>query len=1166
MTTLSIECMLISTRSAALMLEREVASQKRLDPRLEERISPTGQKFYYGARDLVFVREPRLYDTVRGGILAETMGLGKTLMCIALVLATKDHYPRAPAQYKLPLPICPQNAASLVDMTAAALARYSIPWRKAFDDHHERTGEELTSCIKIMEEQKSYYEIPPTPIRYSRSSTFATPPERIRLCKTTIIVVPRNLIHQWQLEINKHVESDYLKLLVMEDTKIALPTPDQLTRFDIILFSRPRFEFENKDRGDELYESPLKQLHFLRIIIDEGHSFATANTNASIVADRLVRAERRWIISGTPAKDLMGVEVDMDALTREGDPEDAKLFRKESLEERKSFSLSQESQSGAIKSFGVLASRFLKAQPWAISSHGAFQEAAKWDDYVYTYESNGATRTLSGFTSCLRRTLETLVIKTQPDDVERDIDLPPLHHKIVRLKPCLFDKLTANLFVFLFTSNAITSERKDQDYLFHPGSKQHLQRLIATLRQSPFFWTGNKEEAITASLGVIERYLAKEDTQCTWQDRSTLKEIVAAAKTALASPAWRIMSESEEMGVFVQNFPAHVVDTCAFSGCRDPVLMSLTEVYESMKWVDSHLAEDDPTSGLVDARIAAHAAVAAAKAEVLEALQKRAPKKAKKETALQMVKSGVPLSSFDHSNKRLPVSGAASSPRKTPKKKTEDQSDHTVAKDTVTSTISPEKHAPKRKPRQRLSTGDKTIDLEPTSPLGRTALVGTVSSKLTYLISSVLACYRTEKILIFYSGDHIAWYLSQALDLFSIKHLIYANLMSGSTRSKYIVLFDTDPGHRVLLMDVKQAAHGLNLSSASRVFFVNPIYSPALEAQAIKRAHRIGQTKPVFVETLVLEGTVEEAMLERSTNMTRDEHGRAAKSLTDDWGMAQIIQNARCLPVSEDETTGLGQMSKLDVSQQIFGRPGRNGGEETGLEKELFGAVDQKPRREDLLVEANRDDTPTSKKGKRKRAHNIDLDMEEDREDSVAMESHIKREPEDTPIPVKKGKGKNKANADVELNAAAEDGEGSTATKHKKARQSKKTKAATAAADVPDAQYSAASTTFPASVAAETIGIYAPQPILADDDVASAMMDTSEPTPIASHSNVAVSSIITNVITSPSPATSTAGYTSIFDATMPDTDTPIASIFSTPLTSDPTTSTRQGYSSIFGGG
>lgn len=122
-------------------------------------------------------------------------------------------------------------------------------------------------------------------------------------------------------------------------------------------------------------------------------------------------------------------------------------------------------------------------------------------------------------------------------------------------------------------------------------------------------------------------------------------------------------------------------------------------------------------------------------------------------------------------------------------------------------------------------------------------------------------------------------------------------------------------------MDVRNAAFGLNLGSASRIYFVNPVCRPNIEAQAIKRAHRIGQTRPVYVETLVLKGTIEEKMLERSKRMTRSEH-LSANHLEDDVGIRQIIQSARVLPISDDERAGRGQMASLEVPQQLWGREG----------------------------------------------------------------------------------------------------------------------------------------------------------------------------------------------------------------------------------------------------
>jgi hypothetical protein len=111
------------------------------------------------------------------------------------------------------------------------------------------------------------------------------------------------------------------------------------------------------------------------------------------------------------------------------------------------------------------------------------------------------------------------------------------------------------------------------------------------------------------------------------------------------------------------------------------------------------------------------------------------------------------------------------------------------------------------------------------------------------------------------------------------------------------------------------------MASASRVFFINPVWQPAIEAQAIKRAHRIGQTKPVFVETLVLKDTMEDAMLQRRKNMTVEEHQKAARSMLDDNQMKDIIQQAKLLTISLEETDNPSkQFAPLQKPQQVFAR------------------------------------------------------------------------------------------------------------------------------------------------------------------------------------------------------------------------------------------------------
>jgi SNF2 family DNA or RNA helicase len=79
-------------------------------------------------------------------------------------------------------------------------------------------------------------------------------------------------------------------------------------------------------------------------------------------------------------------------------------------------------------------------------------------------------------------------------------------------------------------------------------------------------------------------------------------------------------------------------------------------------------------------------------------------------------------------------------------------------------------------------------------------------------------------------------------------------------------------------MDISQAAFGLDMRSASRIYFLSPVLNPQVEAQAIGRARRISQQKPVTVETLVLRGSIEEFMVERRKNMTQAEHRKVKTS------------------------------------------------------------------------------------------------------------------------------------------------------------------------------------------------------------------------------------------------------------------------------------------------
>ena len=74
--------------------------------------------------------------------------------------------------------------------------------------------------------------------------------------------------------------------------------------------------------------------------------------------------------------------------------------------------------------------------------------------------------------------------------------------------------------------------------------------------------------------------------------------------------------------------------------------------------------------------------------------------------------------------------------------------------------------------------------------------------------------------------------------------------------------FQDDPDCRLFLISLKAGGVGLNLTAAEYVFLLDPWWNPAVEAQAIDRTHRIGQTAQVFAYRLIARGTVEEKVIE----------------------------------------------------------------------------------------------------------------------------------------------------------------------------------------------------------------------------------------------------------------------------------------------------------------
>ncbi|AWV97991.1 DEAD/DEAH box helicase [Arcticibacterium luteifluviistationis] len=96
-----------------------------------------------------------------------------------------------------------------------------------------------------------------------------------------------------------------------------------------------------------------------------------------------------------------------------------------------------------------------------------------------------------------------------------------------------------------------------------------------------------------------------------------------------------------------------------------------------------------------------------------------------------------------------------------------------------------------------------------------------------------------------------------------IDNKISHSYLDGSTknREKEVDNFQNDDSIKVFLISLKAGGVGLNLTAAEYVFLLDPWWNPAIEAQAVDRAHRIGQKNTVFTYKFISRNTIEEKIL-----------------------------------------------------------------------------------------------------------------------------------------------------------------------------------------------------------------------------------------------------------------------------------------------------------------
>ncbi|OBZ69321.1 hypothetical protein A0H81_10948 [Grifola frondosa] len=842
-------------RTVATMLARELNSGTIPNPLFIEIFGINGTVFFLQPATMEILREAPQMVPTRGGILCEELGTGKTVMMLALILATLDQLPAPEESFIDERPVMTplsfrhfRTGASLA--AEHQLARGRRKSKREKDRESYRVSADFPSLVEIILhycrtmpdgldlrgyqerlEQRNlwsplmanvpyylhYKEVPND--RRSQRHQEHPGPKTMYLSAATLVVVPDNLLTQWTNEINKHC-LDVLRVLVLNDAKQELmDAPVLASSFDIILMTHSRFgREEQKNRTDSLHSwtsckcpgswatrvpkcrcnshadvSQLLQIRFKRLVVDEGHIASSRNSAFSHFAQCL-SVERRWIMTGTPTTNLLGLAFGQGSELQypsEDEPEDQSP-RKWDYSER-----------ADLRKLGTMMADFLGVPIFA--AEATFTRCVVAPLFEPSCPGPGAIQVLT-------QVMGSTMVRHRIEDVEVDCTLPLLSHETVLLDLDLYAVKTYNAMQAAIAINAVDSERKDQvrlnslvpykptnlrqDYLFHPRNTGQLRRLVGSISHV-MFWH-------------VDDNLFRVD--------EVLKNAEKALETAL-----KRQKGSEDIELIQQSI-THL-----------KFLMSA------------------PTASLA-----------------------------------RIVSFGDDVK--EEERKREELSRALQRRKKKGSRAAKDaDADVQNAHDSVGRATSQEKL---EEMRRELQAAEARVNASFDSVLSsrRRQDRGTTSSKLDYMLNEILQHSSEEKFLIFSASVSTLAFIAEALDVIRVKYLEYNSLLRRHFRQDVVTTFETSDLYRVLLMELKHGARGLNLVSASRVIFCEPVWQADVESQAIKRVHRIGQTRLVTVKTLAIRSTSEEVMVTRRDAL-RGTKEELTNEPTDDRTVRDFIEH-----------------------------------------------------------------------------------------------------------------------------------------------------------------------------------------------------------------------------------------------------------------------------------
>lgn len=902
-------------RSLAKMLEKETEKLTAVSPNYVKLTYVTSDiPFFYDLQSGRIVFNPEIYKLPKGGILAENMGLGKTLICLALVCITKFDISKIPEDIMLydesesdveevspgefnSISNGKHKIRNLVDICVGKISNGLLPWKYFLNDLPE-------SVVLKLKQSPGLFKIPTSDqnvtsrrnsVKLSKRNILSNQYRKLYLCSATLIVVPENLFHQWHNEIRKHVLIGFLNVLLISNqfkkpihTEFGLCSnilydPKLLLEYDVVLVSSSIFA---KSFSEVKSKNILTELYWKRLIIDEGHSVSSKSSRVSLLCKSLY-AERVWAVTGTPTSGLtkLFMDEDMSSSTTTN-------FKKKEYSITSKYNAKED-----LNKLGLIIANFLKLEPY-------FSQPKVWNNSYIKPLMSGTF----GYEMSMVNLLNNIVIRHNLKDINCDINLPQLHHQPVFLRPSYHNTISINLFTSVLAVNAISSERTDIDYMFHPTNRQRLRRLITNLQRATFHWTGFKQEDVESLIHVSEQCLkkTKEDGTRYYNSRDTelLKKSIEASKVALNNSRWRSMSLMHEMNYFVHGLPK--IFTNYFSigmvtngnqsnrGMDQISIFGAPHLQKAQEFFYKHRFMGMENDETVRAKFEAYAK------PFWDAYWKDGIRKNEVRFNKQDVNQEFHTNLMNKINN--PIDALENNSIQNPN-----------SKPGIYNGNSSDIGFNKFLGNEDSSFNDQNMTNYSKSSfeiLKNSKILGTASAKLSYLGSRLLEHkHQNIKSIVFFEFEDSAYYLAELLDILGLKYILYATFIPPAERAKNLAEFTNyeseDKGGICLIMDLRLSAHGLTIIAATRVYFLNPVWKKSIEAQAIKRAHRIGQRNDVFVETLLLEGTLEEEIYKNRTpdNFESLEQVESAddKFVIDNTGMQDFVLKHNFLDFNSEE-------------------------------------------------------------------------------------------------------------------------------------------------------------------------------------------------------------------------------------------------------------------------